>query len=68
MFTWSVDKVHSMSEPVKRNGSRVDSDPSLSLLSHVVHHGIAIVNIWVGNYKNLYMQLYSYLAYNYIKI
>lgn len=40
-----VYQVDAMLEPVEANGGRVDGDASLTLLLHVVHHCVSIINI-----------------------
>jgi hypothetical protein len=44
-LTGSIDQMKLMSFPRESDGCRGDCDSALSLLFHVVHHSVAIVNV-----------------------
>ena len=44
-MTWSVNEIDLMTFPLECNSRSSNRDPAFSLLFHVVHHRVAVVNL-----------------------
>ena len=44
-MTWSVNEIDLMTFPLECNSRSSNRDPAFSLLFHVVHHCVAVVNL-----------------------